>query len=619
MDAELLLRRYWGHRALRPAQRKVIDAVLGGRDTLAILPTGGGKSVCYQIPALSLPGLTIVVSPLIALMEDQVAALREKGIPAGCLSSSLSALRQAECLDAAAAGRLKLLYITPERIVTESFSRVARYLNVSLIAVDEAHCISDWGHDFRPAYRHIVRLRSFFPVPVVALTATATPRTAGDICRSLSFGEDFEVVRESLRRENISYQVRENELGADKLLDVLGEVRTGSAIVYCGTRVDVLATARMLEQNGFRVAQYHAGLDAAMRSRAQRQWMQDEKNIMVATSAFGMGIDKPDVRLIVHRYLPSSPEDYFQQAGRVARDGLPGRAVILYDRKSLAALHRHSLSVADPRTAAVVYRRLCSVYGVAEGEMPDGAFRFSFPEFCAVCDFSEQQVRASLDGLVRAGVISFYQYDASIPQVRIRASVAECHAWPEPHAARVLETLARSCDGVFGYACAFDAEKLAALAELRVEDFLAVLSDLANRKVVEYNPGGKYSDLYFCVPRFDAQVARQLEQLSRFAVQRRGERAEKMEQYLLSQGCRARWIEAYFGENRNEDCGCCDNCCRVDPGGGLERILARQGALSARDLARAMGKSLTETIAELRNAMDAGRVVFDGRGRFSLA
>lgn len=217
-DADELLRRYWGHECLRPAQRKAIEAVLAARDTLAILPTGGGKSVCYQIPALLLDGVTLVVSPLIALMEDQVKALSRKGIPAACINSSLPASEIALRLDQAANGALKLLYLTPERIATESFARMARYLPVSLLAVDEAHCISQWGHDFRPTYREIVRARDFFPAPTIALTATATRQTAADICRSLRFSEDFQVVRESFRRENISYQVVENESVATELL-----------------------------------------------------------------------------------------------------------------------------------------------------------------------------------------------------------------------------------------------------------------------------------------------------------------------------------------------------------------------------------------------------------------
>ena len=323
-EADELLRCYWGHECLRPAQRKAIEAVLAARDTLAILPTGGGKSVCYQIPALLLDGVTLVVSPLIALMEDQVKALSRKGIPAACINSSLPASEIALRLDQAANGALKLLYLTPERITTESFARMARYLPVSLLAVDEAHCISQWGHDFRPAYREIVRARDFFPVPTIALTATATRETAADICRSLRFAEDFQVVRESFRRENISYQVVENESVATELLELLWEDPQGCAIVYCGTRAEVLATARMLEENGISAGEYHAGLSASIRSRALRKWIEGEKRVMVATNAFGMGIDKADVRLVVHRYIPPSPEDYFQQAGRAGRPSLSG-------------------------------------------------------------------------------------------------------------------------------------------------------------------------------------------------------------------------------------------------------------------------------------------------------
>lgn len=618
-DADRLLRRYWGHDTLRAVQRRAVEAVLAGRDTLALLPTGGGKSVCYQIPALLLPGLTVVVSPLIALMEDQVKALRRRGIAADYLDGSLSAAQQALRWEAAGEGKIKLLYITPERIATEGFARAAQDLRVSLIAVDEAHCISDWGHDFRPAYRQIVRLREAFPAaPVIALTATATRRTAADICRSLSFRPDFEVVRESLRRKNIAYQVCENDVRADTLLTLLRPIRQGSAIVYCGTRADVLATARMLEDNGLSAAQYHAGMNSALRSRAAGEWMRGEKKIMVATSAFGMGIDKPDVRLIVHRYLPASPEDYFQQAGRVARDGQPGRAVILYDAKSVETLRRHARATPDPQVVLQVYRRLCVLFSLAEGEAAERPYRFSFSEFCAHCPLPSSQVRQALDLLVRCGVLAFFDGGSPVPRVRILASAAECHAWPQGASARVLEALARSADGVFGYACEIDVQKLAELAELRVEELLAVLTDLASRGVVEYIPQGERSVLSFCMPRNDRIVGELLEKNILGSRQRRQERAEGMERYLYTEQCRARWIEAYFGEDRRDDCGCCDRCRSRQNADPVERIL-ENGPLSAARIAQRAGLTLPQTISRLRELMDAGQVSFDGREKFSLA
>ena len=447
-EADELLRRYWGHECLRPAQRKAIEAVLAARDTLAILPTGGGKSVCYQIPALLLDGVTLVVSPLIALMEDQVKALSRKGIPAACINSSLPASEIALRLDQAANGALKLLYLTPERITTESFARMARYLPVSLLAVDEAHCISQWGHDFRPAYREIVRARDFFPVPTIALTATATRETAADICRSLRFAEDFQVVRESFRRENISYQVVENESVATELLELLWEDPQGCAIVYCGTRAEVLATARMLEENGISAGEYHAGLSASIRSRALRKWIEGEKRVMVATNAFGMGIDKADVRLVVHRYIPPSPEDYFQQAGRAGRDGRPCRAVILYDRKAIATLRRRSSAGLAPEEVLKVYRLLCAYCGLGEGEAPEGKYTFSPEDFFARCPLPEAEVRGALDTLVRTGVLVFPEGENLVPRVRILASPDECRQLDQGVAPlrRVVEELYKGQD-----------------------------------------------------------------------------------------------------------------------------------------------------------------------------
>ena len=617
-DADELLRRYWGHECLRPAQRKAIEAVLAARDTLAILPTGGGKSVCYQIPALLLDGVTLVVSPLIALMEDQVKALSRKGIPAACINSSLPASEIALRLDQAANGALKLLYLTPERIATESFARMARYLPVSLLAVDEAHCISQWGHDFRPTYREIVRARDFFPAPTIALTATATRQTAADICRSLRFSEDFQVVRESFRRENISYQVVENESVATELLELLREDPQGCAIVYCGTRAEVLATARMLEENGISAGEYHAGLSAAIRSRALRKWIEGEKRIMVATNAFGMGIDKADVRLVVHRYIPPSPEDYFQQAGRAGRDGRPSRAVILYDRKAIATLRRRSTSGIAPEEVLKVYRLLCAYCGLGEGEAPEGKYAFSPEDFFPRCPLPEAEVREALDTLVRTGILVFPDGENLVPRVRILASPEECRQLDRGVAARALEALTRSCEGIFSYPCPIDPQQVASLAEASVQDFLEALERLSEWKMIEYFPAKRFRPLYFCSSRCDRAVGKLLERTIRLSAARRKERVEKMEDYLRTRECRARWIELYFGEDRPDDCRVCDNCLKSLRGSTpLEQALCGK-SLSAKALAEATGMSLEQTIEVLRERMDAGVVEFDGRGKFSL-
>lgn len=611
-----ILRRYWGHTALRPAQQKAIAAVMEGRDTLAILPTGGGKSVCYQVPALLFPGVTLVVSPLIALMEDQVKALTGKGIRAAYINSTLSYPEIQIRLDQAAAGNIRILYITPERIATESFQQASRYLNISLIAVDEAHCISEWGHDFRPAYRNIAGLRKLFSAPVIALTATATRKTATDICQSLSFGSDFEIVLESLRRPNLAYLATESNSCTEDLLGILQQ-NPGTGIVYCGTRAEVLATAHMLEKNGISAAQYHAGLSVPVRSRALGQWMNGEKRVMVATNAFGMGIDKADVRTIVHRYIPPSPEDYFQQAGRAGRDGKPGKAIVLYDRKAVATMKRLSESSPDARHVLAVYRLLCTFLGIGEGEFPDGETSFPPEDFYLFSGKDPVEVRAALAVLVRTGIIRFSDNENPLPRVRILASPAECHDIPEGNTSRAMEALVRSLDGVFSYANDLDPELLAPQAALTVKDFEKALEDLSKWGMIEYRGAKKYSSLFFCAPRNDRAVKSLLEKNAAEAASRRKERAEKMEEYLRTKECRARWLESYFGEHRAEDCLACDNCLKNQKGPGVERIL--QGRrLSAQTIARETGQNLEEVIASLRILMEEGQAGFDGRGKFYL-
>ena len=611
-----ILRRYWGHEALRPAQQKAIGAVMEGRDTLAILPTGGGKSVCYQIPALLLPGVTLVVSPLIALMEDQVKALTKKGIPAAYINSTLPYPEIQSRLDQASVGNIRILYITPERIATENFEQAARYMNVSLIAVDEAHCISEWGHDFRPAYRNIAGLRKLFSAPVIALTATATRKTATDICQSLSFRADFEIVLESLRRANLTYRATESNSCTEDLLNILRQ-DTGTAIVYCGTRAEVLATAHLLEKNGISATQYHAGLAAAVRSRALSQWMGGEKRVMVATNAFGMGIDKADVRTIVHRYIPPSPEDYFQQAGRVGRDGLPGKAIVLYDRKAVSTMKRLSGNTPDARHVLAVYRSLCVFLHIGEGELPEGDALFPPDDFYRFCGKDPAEVRTALAVLVRSGIIRFSDSENPLPRVRVLATPAECHNIPDGNTARAMEALARSLDGVFSYASDLDPELLADQASLTIKDFEKALEDLSKWGMIEYRPAKKYSSLFLCTPRNDSAVKALLEKSSADTAIRRKERAGKMEEYLRTDQCRARWLEAYFGENRTEDCQMCDNCLKNGKGSSVEKILGSR-RLSAQAIAQETGQSLEEVIASLRILMEEGRAVFDGRGKFYL-
>lgn len=616
--ANVLLRRYWGHEKLRKTQQEAINGILSGRDVMAVMPTGGGKSVCYQIPALMSDGVTLVVSPLIALMEDQVKALREKGIPARYINSTLPYDLTTRYMAEAIEGRIKLLYITPERILTESFINAARDIRVSLVAVDEAHCISQWGHDFRPSYRNISRLRDMFDAPVMALTATATKDVCRDICSSLGFRQGYAVVMESFRRPNLSYSVVRSESRHRDLINMLAECN-GSAIVYCGTRADILSVARMLGKNGITPAQYHAGLAPAIRTKALKEWMCGEKQVMVATNAFGMGIDKPDVRLVIHWHIPLCPEDYFQQAGRAGRDGKPSRAVILYDEKTLGTMRYFSRARIPVNEAVTVYKRLCAHYGLAPGEMPSGTVDFQFDGFCLSQHLAGDAARQGMSYLVRAGAVNFYGTETMQSRARVLCTPEQCYDLPEGDASSAMEALIRSSDGIFGHLCTIDTEKLAAIACLPVERFSKALGMLASWEMIEYLPPKKYQSMYFCFPRDDERVEKSLEKMDSISFSRNSSRARMMEQYLVIAGCRARWIEEYFGgQDDCGDCGVCDNClknkykCK-----DISSALA-ENPKTAAQLSSECGLSIQDVIRELRALIEQGVAEFDGRGKFRL-
>ena len=335
--ASLLLKKHWGYGSLRETQQRAIESIMRGRDTMVIMPTGGGKSLCYQLPAL-----------------------------------------MCEAIE----GKLRLLYITPERIHTESFSSAAEWLNVAFIAIDEAHCISMWGHDFRPSYREVATMRKYFPqAPMMALTATATPSVVNDIASSLGFEGRYEKIVQPFRRENLSYEVEFSHHKYNRLIELLTHC-TGSAIVYCSSKNTIGELAVMLDKNGMSVTQYHASLSTAVRQAALNDWLTGKKKVMIATSAFGMGIDKADVRMVIHWHIPPTVEDYFQQAGRAGRDGLPARAILLADEKAFSMLEYTSSTAESADELMALYTRLCNYMGVGYGDWPSTPARFSFDEFC---------------------------------------------------------------------------------------------------------------------------------------------------------------------------------------------------------------------------------------------
>ena len=405
-----VLQRYWGYGEFRPQQAEIIESVLSGTDTLGLLPTGGGKSITFQVPALMLPGLTLVVTPLISLMKDQVDNLRALDIPAAYLHSGLTRAEHKLALDKADAGRIKLLYLSPEKLQSERFLQTLRTLSISMIVVDEAHCISQWGYDFRPSYLKIAALRHILPsVPVLALTASATPQVVDDIMTQLEFRTRTALFRRSFARHNLYYIVRHGENKPERLLRVLRNT-SGSAIVYVRSRKRTREIAQLLIESNISADYYHAGLAPEDKDQKQQMWKSGRVRVMVATNAFGMGIDKPDVRVVVHFDLPSSIEEYYQEAGRAGRDGLPAFAVTLAAKRDKATLHRRLTDAFPPKDyVAEIYEQASLFVDLSLGEGFNEVFDFDFATFCTKHRLSVAPTRSALNLLTRAGYLEFVE------------------------------------------------------------------------------------------------------------------------------------------------------------------------------------------------------------------
>lgn len=570
-DAALgVLEKYWGHASFRPGQWEAIDAVLKGTDTMAVLPTGGGKSLLYQLPAVLMDGLTLVISPLVALMEDQVQALHKRGIRAGNITSSLSAREIDQCWTDAEFGKYQLLYVTPERLRTDLFLARAERLPVALLAVDEAHCISEWGHDFRPAYRQIATIRPLLTnaegqsAPVLAVTATATPAVRRDIVEQLALREPCVVVR-GFDRPNIVWSVLREEDKHGKLIEIANAV-PGSGLVYAGTRKRTEIWAKALREEGIPAEAYHAGLDAETRSSVQQNWLDGTTRYIAATSAFGMGIDKPDVRVVAHVALPPTLESYYQEAGRAGRDGKRAHTVLLVtkgddDLPRTFAEEGHP----DAKTVQAVYAAVGNVGQIAVGSKPDGPVAVDVEAVGRVAGVSPMVVASAVQRLATDGV---WQVAPSRPNRALVCTKAAPDVLRE-YAARLAkegEALAAFVDVVrrilppeaySGWAD-IDLRYLAKHAEMEAERALKGLLFLAERDLLEVLPPTSGLGVVFNGPRTERVVldARALARSRRRALAQ----LDDVIRYSQSLTCRRQFLLAYFGESSRARCGACDVC-----------------------------------------------------------
>ena len=557
------LKRYFGYDSFRPGQSGLVNAILAGRDVLGVMPTGAGKSVCYQIPATLLPGVTIVISPLISLMCDQVDALNDAGIPAAYVNTTQGGDEQAMVLAQAAQGDIKLLYVAPERLETERFRNFATRVPISLVAVDEAHCISQWGYDFRPSYLRIAELREKLPgVPVLALTASATKLVAEDIMRHLRFAEPH-ILRSSFARPNLSYSVRHTDDKNGQLLRLVRNV-PGSGIVYVRTREGTEQVADMLRREGITAAAYHGGMGHAERSLRQEEWVSGRTRVMVATNAFGMGIDKPDVRFVAHYSMCDSLESYYQEAGRAGRDGMRSYALLLVSSDDGERIVRRFEQEFPPlEKIKDIYERVCSYLQVGIGDGAQASFLFNIHDFCAREHLYSGTVVSALKLLQQNGYMTLT--DAQENPARIMFCVSRDDLYKlrvqRDELDHFIRTLLRLYNGVFTEFRQIDEGEIATWSGYTVQRVKELLKRLWQLRVIRYVPSNRSPILFMDeerLPRADLYIApetyKRRQELMR-------ERFEHMLAYAANETrCRSAVLEGYFGEGAPAACGVCDIC-----------------------------------------------------------
>lgn len=562
MTALETLKEYWGYDSFRPMQEDIVRTASDGRDVLAILPTGGGKSVCFQVPAMMREGIAIVVTPLIALMKDQVQNLIDRGIRAMCINAGMSRREVDTALNNALYGDYKFLYVSPERLGTPMFKGYVKEMNVSYIVVDEAHCISQWGYDFRPDYLQIGKLRELVDAPVIALTATATPQVAEDIMERLGFEEKC-LIKSGFERPNLSYIVRRCEDKLGQLVNICKGV-DGTGIVYVRSRKKTEELAAFLASNDISSSFYHAGLGTDSRTERQEQWKSGRIRVMVCTNAFGMGIDKPDVRFVVHFDVPDSPEAYFQEAGRGGRDGKRSYAVLLWNDSDIRRMNQiAAASFPSLEYIEDVYHKVHVFYDIPYDAGAGRQLKFNLEEFCKHYKLQYSAVYYSLVYLDRTGHWTFSEdidIDTRVQVIVDRNDLYDVE-FPDMRMPRLLELLMRRYTGLFSYPVPIDENYIASQTGVQVPVLRQLLYQLSLQHVIRYVPSDHATVIYLHHERLRPKNVnldpQRYELLKKAALGR----MEKMVDYISEDRvCRSRYLLEYFGQTESSDCGTCDIC-----------------------------------------------------------
>ena len=594
-----LLKKYWGYDDFRGIQREIIESIGSGHDTLGLMPTGGGKSITFQVPALAREGTCVVITPLIALMKDQVENLRRRGIRAAAIYSGLTREEIVITLENCIFGAVKILYVSPERLSSDLFQAKLRHMNVSFITVDEAHCISQWGYDFRPSYLEIAKIRKLVPhAPVLALTATATPQVVEDIQDKLASPSpppsptsptrttSFSVFRMSFERQNLSYVVRRAADKREQLIHILKNVK-GSAIVYTRSRRRTKEFAELLNEAGISATFYHAGLETAAKDERQLAWQNDQTRVMVATNAFGMGIDKPDVRVVIHVDCPDSVEAYFQEAGRAGRDGQKAYAVLLYNDADHRKLEKR-ISDTFPEKDFIreVYEHLAFFYQIGVGSGYNHTFEFNIDKFCHAFHHFPIQVDSALKILNRAGYIEYTEEQDNQARVMFTVSRNELYRLENntDNEERVITALLRNYGGLFTDYNYIDESFIAQQCDLQSQQVYMILKSLSQRHILHFIPQKKTPYIRYTQRREDKEHIQLMPVIYEERKAQYADRIHAMIGYATNDAvCRSRQLLRYFGEENDHDCRQCDVCLSHRPEGmvseprfneAMEKILA---------------------------------------------